>query len=464
MSFQLSTFGRFFANDTSAYNPKLWAFESIALLWERMGMGSNVNVDFNPVVASFGETVTTRKVNKFKVTRKNPNDNVTVQDASATPVNVTLNQLPHVSFTLNDSEMSKSFKDLVTEFLEPATWTMASAIDRILYSQFAQFLPNGVGRLGNLNTSNVRNYMLEARNVMNMNNVPDMGGRNLFWTPASETVCLSTDIFLEADKRGDGGQALTVGNMGTLLGFNNFMTQNAPRVIATTNVKGAINLAAGYAAGTKTFTVDGLTAAIAAGTFITIAGDDTPLRVVSTVGGATPTSITVSTGTKYAVVDNAVVTVYTPAAVNLAAGYLAGHGAAIKIDGASIFPSQGQMVTFDTSATGAIYVVVSSDSSAGEILLDRPLETSLADNTSVNLGPAGDFNFAFDRDAIMLVNRPLAMPAPGTGANSFVAMTDNFALRVTITYDGRSQSHLITIDTLLGVAVRDVARGVPLYG
>lgn len=458
-------FPRFFANDTSAYNPKIWAFESIMLLYERMGMASRVNMDYSPEVASYGETVTTRKVNKFVAVNKDPNENVTVQDATATPFNVTLNQLPHVSFVLNDSDMSKSFKNLVPEFLDPAIWALAKRIDLALYGQFAQFMTNGVGRLGNLTTSNVKSYMLEARQKMHDNNVPDVG-RNLFWSTASETVCLATDFFLEADKRGDQGLALRDASMGRILGFDNFMTQHAPTVPATTRVTGAINLGAGYAAGTKTFTVDGFAAAISAGSFITIAGDDTPLRVVSTVGGATPTSITVATGTKYAVVDNAVVSVYTPAAVNKAGGYASGYSGTIVIDGASVFPSSGQMISFDTNGTGAVYVVCSANSVAGTISLDRPLESSLADNGQVNLGPAGSYNFAFDRDAIMLVNRPLAAPMSGTGAASYVVAepSGSMSLRVTITYDGRAQAHLVTIDTLLGIAVRDVSRGVVLYG
>jgi hypothetical protein len=449
---------RFFANDVSAYNPTLWAYEGISLLWENLGMARSVNNDFSSMIATYGDVVKTRKVTKFTANRKDPSDNVTVQDAVATNYQVTLNQWPHVSFRLNDAEIAKSFKDLVAEFLEPAMMTLATFVDRALVAQFAQFLPNSVGRLGNMTTSTVKGDMIDARRALNDLLVPDRN-RLMYWTSRGESLAINTDIFLAANQRGDGGSALTTGALGNVLGFQNFMSQNCPTVPSTTKVTGTINQAGGYAVGTKVFTVTGFSAAIAAGSFITIAGDDTPLRVVSTVGGATPNQITVSTGTKRTVANSAVVTVYTPGTVS--AAYAAGYTKALTIS-APIMPSVGQMVAFGTDATGPIYVVVGVTSTT--VTLDRPLDASVSSGAAINLGPAGDFNFAFDRDAIMMVSRPLPSPMPGTGASAFVANNESIALRATITYDGNAQAHLITLDTLFGIAVRDSSRLVPVFG
>lgn len=450
---------RFFANDLTAYNPQLWAYEGINLLWENLGMAKVVNTDFSSEVASFGDLVKTRKVTKFGVNRKDPTDNVTVQDANAVNYQVALNQIPHVSFRLNDTEMAKSLVSLIPEFLEPAMISLASFIDRVLIAQFAQFLPNSVGRLGNMTNATVRSDMIDARRALNELFVPDKN-RLFFWTSRGESVAINTDVFLAANQRGDGGVALTTGALGNVLGFQNFMSQNCPTVSPTTRVTGTINFAGGYSIGTKVFTVAGFTAAIPNGAFITIAGDDTPLRVVSTVGGATPSQITVSTGIKRAVANSAAVTVYTPGTVS--GNYVNGYSKPITIS-AAIMPFVGQIVTFGANSTGAIYVVVGVLSNT--ITLDRPLEASLSNNDPINLGPAGDYNFAFDRDAIMMVSRPLPTPMPGTGAASYVATAmDSIALRVTITYDGNAQAHLVTIDTLFGVAVRDSSRLVPVFG
>ena len=421
-------------------------------------MSRIVNNDYSPMIAQFGDVVKTRKVTKFVANRKDPTDNVTVQDAQATSYQVALNQWPHVSFQLNDSEITKSFKDLVSEFLEPAMMALAKMIDQCLLYQFAQFLPNGVGRLGNMTTSTVKTDILSARKAMNDLLVPDVN-RVLMWTSNGESKALATDLFIASNQRGDGGDALTNATLGRILGFNNYMSQNAPTVTATTRVTGTVNAAGGYSVGATTFTVTGFSAAIAAGSFITVAGDDTPLRVVSTVGAGTPTSITVSSGLKQAVANSAVVTVYTPGTVTGA--YALGYSKAITIS-AAIMPSVGQMVTFKQNTTGAVYVV--TQKSGSTIVLDRPLEEALSNSDAINLGPAGDYNFAFDRDAIMMVSRPLATALPGTGVAMSVANNENIALRASISYNGLAQAHLITIDTLFGVAIRDASRGVPLFG
>jgi hypothetical protein len=76
--------------------------------------------------------------------------------------------------------------------------------------------------------------------------------------------------------------------------------------------------------------------------------------------------------------------------------------------------------------------------------------------------PAGDYNFAFHRNALALVTRPLAAPAAGTGALSFVASYNGLSMRVTITYDGTKQGHLVTCDLLCGIKTLDRRLGCVL--
>lgn len=75
-------------------------------------------MDFEPIVASFGDVVNTRRPGEFQAKRKTPADSVTVQDATSTNVQVPLDQHLHVSFLIKDGEESKAFKDLVNE----STW------------------------------------------------------------------------------------------------------------------------------------------------------------------------------------------------------------------------------------------------------------------------------------------------------------------------------------------------------
>ena len=454
----------FGANDNDALIPEIWANESVAILSENMVAANLVHRDFSMDVASEGDLVHTRQPGTFTATRKTDADDVTVQDATLTDIQVPLDQHFHTSFTIKDGELSKSMKDLIEVHLEPAVLSIAQATDKIILGQWPQFLANNAGMLGGLSDTTSKEYILNTRKVMN-ENLAFANGRNLVWNPDGETQALNTDIFITADKVGDDGTALREASMGRKLGFDHYMDQHMSYISAGNTVTtGEINFGAGYAAGSTVFTVDGFSAAIAAGSWLTIEGDMTPLRVVSTVGGATPTSITVlSPGIKTAVVDDADITVYTPGEVNLLAGYAAGYAKEITVDGFTVAPQIGQFVTFGDSTTTDIYTIIAVTGLTG-ITLDRPLGAAIANNDDVCIGPAGSYNFGFHRNAITFVSRPLALPRRGTGALSAVASSNDVAIRVTITYQGTSQGHLVTVDLLCGVMVLDTDLGAVLLG
>lgn len=448
-------------NSVTAFTPQYWANESIALLLENMVAVNLVHRDFEPIVANMGDTVNTRKPADLVAYRKTNADNVTVQDVSATNVAVKLDQHLHTSFLIKDGEESKAMKSLVEEYLRPAMISQARFLDKVVLGQWAQFYGYSGGRLGNL-SGNVVSSIVDTRRQLNINKVPEQD-RNLIWTPNSEAEALKTADFVNAEKSGDAGTALRTASLGNLFGFNNFMCQNMSSIGTNMDtVTGAVNNAAGYAAGVTTMTVDGLSAAITAGTFFKVAGDDTPHRVVSTTGGSTPTAIVFTPALKRAVVDNAVITIYDPGAVNNSGGYAADYAKTIAFDGMTNGVQVGAMVSFGSSSTTALYTVV--DATSTTITLDRPLEAAIADDATLNVCPAGEYNFAFQKNAIALVTRPLALPKQGTGALSAVANFNGLSIRAVITYDGNKQGHLVTLDMLFGVKVLDPLLGAVMFG
>lgn len=450
------------ANDVEAFNVKHWSRESIRILMSNMVMGDLIHKDFSPQIQDYGDTVNTRKPAEFTTIRKTAEDDVTIQNATATNVPVKLNQLIHVSYLIRDGQETTSFESLVDTFLEPAMISEAEFVDSVLTGQVYQFLGNTGGRLGMMDSSNAKTYLLETRKVMNTNRA--FSQRNLIVGTDAETTLLDVAAFTDAEKRGDNGESQANGVLGRKFGFNINMCQNAPYVTAMSSlVTGAIN-GGNLTAGSTVLTVDGLSAAITAGTYFTVAGDNTPQQAVSTVGGATPTSITCTPGLKRAIADNAVVTLYPVSAVSGTYSYDSttntGYAKGITITAFSgNTPQVGQLVSFGSSTIKyAITRVVGTT----EIWLDRPLEASLANADKVNLGPNGGYNFAFHRNALTMVSRPLALPRASTGVVADVMNWKGMSLRVTVTYDGVKQGHLVTMDALFGVKVLDTDLGAAL--
>lgn len=454
-------------NSIDPFIPELWANESLAILEENMVAASLVHRDFEPEFAKYGDIVHTRRPGEFVAHRKTPADDVTVQDATSTDVQVPLDQHIHVSFLIKDGEESKSFKDLVEIYMAPAMLANARIIDRVVLGQYPKFLGNSYGSLGGLTTSNARQNILGLRQIMNQNKAY-MEGRNMVLTPSTESTLLNLDIFTQAQQVGDQGQALQEAYLGRKYGYNMYMCQNMAGIQGDSGaVVGAVNHTAGYARGTTVLVVSGFTGALAVGQWVQIAGDDTPQQITAhteTLGNTT--GVTLYPGLRAPVSNSAVITLQDSGAVNLVAGYAAGWSKEIIYDLFTDAPQLGQFLTFgtDAGANANIYTVVQVDSVNRTILLDRPLVSTVADDVTINLGPAGQYNFAFHRNALTLVVRPLAMPRQGTGALSAVVNHNDLSMRATITYNGTKQGHLITLDMLCGVAILDTNLGGVMLG
>jgi hypothetical protein len=454
-----------YANDNDALIPELWAQESLAILEENMVMANLVHRDFSPLVASYGDVVNTRRPSEFTTKRKAQSDSVVNQDAQSTNVQVPLNQHVYVTFTIKDEEASLSFKELISYYMEPAAMQMARSVDRILCGQAPQFNANASGRLAEMSSSNAKDWILEAREVMNINKAYP-NGRNLVISPQAETEMLKTELFIAANQRGDGGTALEEARLGRVLGFDTYMDQNVNYVALANADTLTLNHTAGASigdTGNKTCTA---ASAPTVGAYVWFTGEGQP-HEVKAVSGALA-GITLVSPYKYAVSANAVGYAFEPATVG--ATYAIGYDKGITLNTitANKLPVVGQLLAFGTDAGGdrKEYTIIEVDAVSTTsviVWLDRPLEVAVTAADSAFPGPHGSWCFAFHRDALALVNRPLALPSNSLGVQAAVGSYNDLAMRVAMQYDISSQGTIVTLDMLCGVATLDTNLGCVLY-
>lgn len=444
-----------------AFIPEIWAQESLMILEANMVASSLVYRDFSNDLAAFGDVVNTRRPGPFEARRKIASDSVTTQTQTATNVPIALNQHQHVSFVIKDEDASKSFKDLVSTYLQPAVSAIAQALDEIVLCQVYQFLDNSVGKLeGGGSLAN----LIAVHEKLSTNKVPQ-SPRYLIISPAIEADLLALEAITSAAWVDDAGEALKNAYLGKRFGMNIFTCQNVPSVPAgsayntiarSTTIN---NSPSGYPAGSTEIVVASGTS-IEVGQWLTVAGDMTP-QLVTDVG--TGTVLTISPGLSYAVAHGATVTVYAHAETTSALA--ANYAKVITIDEPAIGPSNGRMFSTGlTAETLKKYGVIGTPTNT-TFYLDRPLESAIASaNTVCGLGPPGEYCFAFHPEAVALVTRPLAPPPSGVGARSAIANYNNLAIRVTLSYDGETQGLRVTVDLLCGIAVLNPDMGVAMLG
>ena len=447
-------------NNLDAYIPELWAQEGLAILEENMVMANLVHRDFENEIAKFGDVVNTRKPGEFKVRRKVDGTPLAYQDATATNVAVPLDQWFYESFIIRDGEGSKSFQELKDIYLHPAMLSIARGVDRCLLGRIPAYFggpANRVGRLGALDETTAKDYVLDAREVLNVNKAP-LDGRRLVMSPTAETAMLKTELFVAAQKRGDGGAALTNAALGRILGFDTFMCQNVNCILSADSE--ALALSRAHAAGDTSalnVTITGT-----AGEFLNVAGNDQPTWMTDATTGA----IVLNEPLKYGVVDGAVVTHYKKCAT--AAAYVAGYSQALTLTGytAGKAPQVGQLLAFGTGASRAVYTVIESEDAGTtcNVALDRPLDAAVASGAPAFPGPTGSMNLAFHRDALALVTRPLALPDSRMGVMAAVVPHNGIGMRVCMQYDINAGGTVVNCDILAGVAVLQHGSCVAMLG
>ena len=456
-----------YANDVAALKPSWWALEGLAVLEEELVVANLVNKDYSNFFVNAGDTVHVNKAGTFSAKHKVAGSDTTVQDAEASDTTVKLNQHLHVTFLLDDKEMAQSMPDLREYFLLPAVRGIAEGIDKAISGEAINFIGSSAGILG---TALTAPYVIGLGKEMDNNNVPVMG-RNLVVGPAGKADLLGIDRYADTDKSGAPSKFLT-GRIGEIMGMPTYMSQSVGAVLPdlVTTTAEAIG-SANIPIGTTGVTVVSATGTQPKGSAVKIAGVQ-GIYYLTTALGNTDTTMYVTPGLKSVATAAAVVTIYESAiaAVDNASNYAAGE-ITIITDGytsAAEIPVAGQCVSFGGPTTATWYTVTSvsgtwvNNTTDITITLNRPLDAGITDGDLINVSPTGGaYNFALRRDAITLVNRPLA-PA-SAGVDSVVRDNGQFALRVTVGYDYRKMRHFVTVDTLIGVKTLDAAQGALLF-
>ena len=264
--------------------------------------------------AKVGDTIAVRGPASF--TAQEFTSTTTTQDATVSSRNLTLEKHFDVTFAVTSKQWTLELENFRQQLLEPAVSAIAQSIDAYILGKANQ-IPNFVGTAGDPPDS-LADLVAVVKKMDDLK-VPTRGRIAILDSQAKADMLGNVTQVLQADQRGDGGDALREASMGRILGTDFYMDQN----IATHDTNGPasylINNGSGIAAGVATLTVDGGSNTIKVGDVFTVAGDTKQHVVLATNGS---TSITIEeTGLGAAVADNAALTFETTDHVMNIAGH-----------------------------------------------------------------------------------------------------------------------------------------------
>jgi hypothetical protein len=304
------------SNTLSTYNPIFYAQEALTQLEKALGMAARVyrGFDDSATARQYGDTITIRVPGSFSA----QNAPSSAQDITATSTSISLNQWKEVKFSLTDKELAYTSQRIVDEHIRPAAYALADNIDQALFGLYVD-VPWYSGWTGPAAVADIT----AVRKIMFGNKV-DLSDESMVHFAVSGTIekeLLDLAAFSQWQGAGQTGVETQLrGYLGKRYGFNFFAAQNAPSFTNGTfaDLAGAIDNGAGYAAGSTTIHIDGITdGTYPVGTIIEITGHTQKYVVTSAATVATNEGDFVIYGSpnvaqgglESAVVDDQVVTV-----------------------------------------------------------------------------------------------------------------------------------------------------------
>jgi len=300
------------ANTTSPYDPIFYAQEGLIQLEKALGMAGRVHRGYDKNPQTRGSVIQISQPGTFTA-QDAPSS---AQDLNPTSLQITLNQWKEVKFALTDKELAYTGQQIVDDHIRPAAYALADKIDQALAALYKLVPYYESATIGSVATSD----LINARKVLFNNRAPveDVANMHGMVDGNFEAELLALAAFTQYNTGGDRAtESLMRGAIGNgpRFGINWFANQNTPTHTSGTaaDAAGAVNNGAGYAAGTTTINIDGVTAAgtVKEGDILVVTGHNTQYAITAdfTASSGAITGLTISPGLEAAVVDDQVVTI-----------------------------------------------------------------------------------------------------------------------------------------------------------
>ena len=220
------------------YPPEIWARESLMILGKNTVMAGLVHRNFESEVASYGDTVNTRRPTKLAVVdvvNTVTGGGLAVGATASTSVQITLDQHKAVAFAITQRDQDTSIKNLIEEFMEPALIPMAEKIDADLLND-----TDGLGLAVSASTVTtttqagiVLGDFANVQKQLMINEVPmtspaGIPNITMVMSPEHYAKALTIPEIVTANQGGTNPPPVRTGFVGKVFGMGLYASQNVP--------------------------------------------------------------------------------------------------------------------------------------------------------------------------------------------------------------------------------------------
>lgn len=219
------------------------AREALATLYENAVMAGLVwrdfDDDFSGTVNGYrkGQTISVRKPVVFDAEEFDRSNGINVQDAEEDTVDVTLDKIADVSFSVTSEDLTMEIGSFSERLLNPAMEAIWQKIDRDLLGLRSD-VSTVVGDGSSNHAYTEPEVLIDARKELQQNSVA-LSDRHCVVGPVIEAGWLSSSLFHQADQRGD-TEGLREASLGRKFGFDNYQDQNVDDVDGTYSDEAAV--------------------------------------------------------------------------------------------------------------------------------------------------------------------------------------------------------------------------------
>lgn len=217
--------------NVAAMTPTQVANVALGALAGNLQLASAADRNWEPMFASFGETVNVPLRGAVTANDKVADSAVTLQVPSATAVAITLSSHKEASFVFEDIAKAFANQDVIGGYARDAAIVIAEAIEVAGFVEaYTNFTTNA--DIGALGVDVTDDLVLKARKVLKDAKVPPDVEIYLFLSTKDMQALLGLDKYTRADAVGDGGQQMASAPMKFRKYGMNFIESQYIQVVA----------------------------------------------------------------------------------------------------------------------------------------------------------------------------------------------------------------------------------------